>query len=235
MRHARVKGGRGWKGALGIVFFLLVFTQGHAQKQIRGIVIDSATFAPLPMLTSDSKVCFTVQRRMARGNSRSPFSKKIQSRSPLLGTTPKKFAAAELDETAVIRMTEAVRILETVTVMPKDQKALPSLHLAPSGKLMNYGYSGAGVNFAYFSKLEKEKRKLRVGAGRTGSRKKLYGRVCSPDFRDRITEEFKISDDEYYGLLARFNIENGDGLYHLSSEELVVVLTEYYKRNTRRR
>jgi hypothetical protein len=152
-----------------------------------------------------------------------------------VGHYSEEFAAAELDETAVIRMTEAVRILETVTVRPKDQKSLPSLHLAPSGKLMNYGYSGAGVNFAYFSKLEKEKRKLRMVQAEQARVKNYMAVVCSADFRERITEEFKISDDEYYGLLARFNIENGESLYNLSSEELVVVLTEYYKRNTRRR
>jgi hypothetical protein len=237
MRQVRLTERRGLRNAAGVLLFLLVFTSGYAQKHIRGIVIDSATFAPLANVNVRLKSSLYGTTTNNKGEFRITVFKKDTLVFSLVGHYDEEFAAAELDETTVIRMTEAVRILETVTVRPKgeQQKALPALHLAPSGRLMNYGASGAGINLAYFSRLEKEKRKLKAIKAEQERVKNYMAVVCSPDFRDRIMEEYSITDDEYYGLLARFNMESGDSLFNLSAEELVVVLNEYYKRNTRRK
>jgi len=224
------------KKVIGALVFLSIFSSSYAQKQIRGIVIDSATFAPLANVNIRIKNSFLGTVTNAKGEFKISVTRKDTLVFSLVGYFKEEFAADELDETSIIRMTEEVTVLQTVNVSPKDKaKGLRPTHLAPAGNLLNFGNGRPGFNLGYFSKPEREKRKLLAVQAENRRVKNYVAVVCSPEVRERITQEYAISDDEYYGILAQFNLENGDSLYNLTSEELIVVLDDYYKNNVRRR
>jgi hypothetical protein len=223
--------------AFGVVLFLLISLSCYSQKQIHGIVIDSGTFSPLSNVNIKIKHSFIGTATNAKGEFRLNVMPRDTIQLSLVGYYTEDFAVSELETTAIIRMTEEIRMLQTITVVPKgdQQKPVRPLHLAPQGKLMNYGLTGAGINLGYFSKLEKEKRKLALVQAENRRTKSYVAVVCSPEVRERITEQYGISDDDYYGILAQFNLESGNSLYNLTSEELIVVLENYFRRNVRKR
>jgi CarboxypepD_reg-like domain len=212
---------------LTLICFLLVFA-AQAQKTIRGFVIDSASFIPLSYvsvsvkntfrgMSTDSKGAFSVNT--VRGDT-VVFS--------LVGYNELVFSAAELEETVIIRLAEKIKVLQGVTIIGHKEKTVPALHLKPKSNLPNYGPYGAGINLGYFSKIEKEKRKL-VKVKLEQQRVKSYVMVvCSPDVREKICKEFSLTEDQYYQMLAEFNIENQNVNRVYSSEEWITLLRDYY-------
>jgi hypothetical protein len=55
--------------------------------------------------------------------------------------------------------------------------------------------------------------------------------VCSPDVRQRIMEEYAISEEDYYSILIKFNEQSTGSLYDLTPEELIVVFSNFYQRH----
>jgi CarboxypepD_reg-like domain len=216
----------------GLVVFILLSIPAFSQKPIKGIVIDSISFSPLPNVNIQLKHTARGTSTDAKGEFRILVKTTDTLVFSLVGYFPEEFSANELEETTLIRLAEEVRILQTITVIPKADQAKPArtVHLAPHGKLMNYGPNGAGINLAYFGKEQREKRKLNLVMAEKERTKNYVSVVTSPEVRERIIFDYNLSEDEYYQILAGFNIENGDSLYYLSSEELIVVMNEYFKR-----
>ena len=216
---------------LALLFLSLISLGGYSQKLIKGFVIDSASFAPLSYVnikikntsrgtSTDEKGGFTLST--ARGDSL-VFS--------LVGYNSEEFSTAELEETVIIRMAIRVRQLDAITIVGRKEKTVRPIHMVPNSKMPNYGPYGAGVNLAYFSKLEKEKRKLHKVQAEYQRVKNYVAVVCSPEVREKICGEYSLTDDQYYQLLAKFNITNKDARYDLTPEEWITVLRKFYSAN----
>ena len=217
-----------------IILFLILILMvraGYSQKLIKGFVIDSASFAPLSYVnikiknstrgtSTDEKGGFTLHT--LKGDSLA-FS--------LVGYNTEEFSTAELEETVIIRMAIHVKELDAITIIGKKEKPVHALHIAPKSNLANYGPYGAGVNFAYFTKLEKEKRKLHKVQSEYERVKNYVAVVCSPEVRERICDEFSLTEDQYFQLLAKFNMTNKDARYDLTSEEWITVLRDFCSAN----
>jgi hypothetical protein len=225
------------KKIIGTIFFLCVALSAFSQKPIKGIVIDSISFSPLPGVNIQIKNTSRGTSTDGKGEFRLLLKNTDTLIFSLVGYLPEIFAASELEETALIRMAEEIRMLQTITVHPKgdQEKQLPHLRLQPKGNLMNYGPTSAGINLGYFTKEQKEKRKLYKVVQEHERQKNYIAVVTSPEVRERIIYDYNLSEDEYYQILASFNIENGESLYVLSSEELVVVMNSYFKRYSHKR
>jgi len=61
----------------------------------------------------------------------------------------------------------------------------------------------------------------------TNGSKNYVAVVCSPEVRERICEEYSLTDDQYYQLLAKFNMTNKDARYDLTAEEWITVLRNF--------
>jgi len=218
-----------------LLILLLIPFGGYSQKLIKGFVIDSASFAPLAYVnikikntsrgtSTDEKGGFTLST--AKGDSL-VFS--------LVGYNSEEFSTRELEETVIIRMAIRVKELDVITIVGRKEKAVRSLHIAPKSNLANYGPYGAGVNLAYFTKLEKEKRKLHKVQAEYQRVKNYVAVVCSPEVREKICGEYSLTDDQYYQLLAKFNMTNKDARYDLTAEEWITVLRRFYSANVIKR
>jgi hypothetical protein len=113
----------------------------------------------------------------------------------------------------------------------QGQNSSTPVQLRSKSRLMNYGPYGAGFSLSYFSKEEKEKRKLARVVAEQERVKNYLLVVCSPDVRQRIMEEYAISEEDYYSILIKFNEQSTGSLYDLTPEELIVVFSNFYQRH----
>ncbi len=210
-----------------IATLLFLSFEGISQKLVRGFVIDSASFAPLAYVSIHVK-------NTGRGTTtdeKGGFSLQVQKDDSLsfslVGYNPEEFSAAELEETVIIRMAIHVRQLDVITIVGKKEKEVRPTHISSKGGTPTYAPYSAGVNFAYFTKLEREKRKLKQIQAEYLLVRNYVAVVCSPDVRERICAEFSLTEDEYFQLLAKFNQINKDAHYDLTSEEWITVLRQF--------
>jgi hypothetical protein len=218
-----------------LLILVLISFGGYSQKLIKGFVIDSASFAPLAYVNIKVKNTSRGTSTDEKGGFTLPTAKGDSLVFSLVGYNSEEFSAAELEETIIIRMAIRVKELAAITIIGRKEKAVRPIHIAPRSNLANYGPYGAGVNLAYFTKLEKEKRKLHKVQAEYQRVKNYVAVVCSPEVRERICEEYSITEDQYYQLLAKFNITNKDARYDLTAEEWITVLRKFCSANVIKR
>jgi hypothetical protein len=95
--------------------------------------------------------------------------------------------------------------------------------------------SRGGVNFAYFSKLEKEKRKLVAVIAELEQARKYIEIVTDPDFRYGMMSKYRLSEDKYYELLAVFNQTHDTAIHSSNESQILYALYEYFEYATLKR
>jgi len=205
---------------------------GFAQKQILGNVIDSTSLAPIPGVNIHIKNKYKGTATDAKGF----FKITIEATDTLLfsfvGYRMEAFTPEELTgESVVIRLAQQPKLLDMVTIVAKSLQGNSStpVHLKSKAKLMNYSPYGVGFSLSYFSKEEKEKRKLTKIVAEQERVKNYLLVVCSPEIKARIMEEYSITDSDYYDILVKFNEQSTSHLYDLTPEELIVVFSNFYQ------
>ena len=223
------------KKFIALLILSMICFDGYSQKVIKGFVIDSASFAPLAYVNIKIKNTSRGTSTDEKGGFTLSTSKGDSLVFSLVGYNSEEFSTLELEETVIIRMAIRVRELEAITIVGRKEKAVRPIHMVPKSNLANYGPYGAGINLAYFGKLEKEKRKLHKVQAEYQRVKNYVAVVCSPEVRERICEEYSLTDDQYFQLLAKFNITNKDARYDLTAEEWITVLRTFYSNNVIKR
>jgi hypothetical protein len=223
------------KKVLILLILLLISMLGYSQKLIKGFVIDSASFAPLAYVNIKIKNTSRGTSTDEKGGFTLPTAKGDSLVFSLVGYNSEEFSTIELEETIIIRMAIRVKELDAITIIGRKEKTVRPIHMVPKSNLANYGPYGAGINLAYFTKLEKEKRKLHKVQAEYQRVKNYVAVVCSPEVRERICEEYSITDDQYYQVLAKFNMTNKDARYDLTAEEWITVLRNFCSANVIKR
>jgi hypothetical protein len=217
-----------------LILVLAEFT-AIAQKKIIGNVVDSASLAPLPGVNIHIKNKYQGTATDAKGFFKISVLPTDTLIFSYIGYKMEAFTPAELsNESVVVRLTQQPKVLEAVTIMAKSlqgQNSSTPVQLRSKSRLMNYGPYGAGFSLSYFSKEEKEKRKLARVVAEQERVKNYLLVVCSPDVRQRIMEEYAISEEDYYSILIKFNEQSTGSLYDLTPEELIVVFSNFYQRH----
>ncbi len=219
-----------------ISLFILVFAvvrMGNAQKKIVGNVVDSASLAHMAGVNIRLKNTYGGTATDAKGFFKISVSPTDTLVFSFIGYKMEEFAPADLaNESIIVRLTQQPKMLEAVTIMAKSLQGLNSstpVHLGTKSKLMNYSPYGVGFSLSYFSKEEKEKRKLAKVVAEQERVKNYLVVVCSPEIRERFMQEFAINEDEYYKILIKFNEQSTSNLYDLTPEELMVVFSNFYQ------
>jgi hypothetical protein len=204
-----------------------------AQKKIIGNVVDSASLAPIPGVNIHIKNKYQGTATDAKGFFKISVLPTDTLIFSYIGYKMEAFTPAELsNESVVVRLTQQPKVLEAVTIVAKSlqgQNSSTPIQLRSKSKLMNYGPYGAGFSLSYFSKAEKEKRKLARVVAEQERVKNYILVVCSPDVRQRIMEEYAINEEDYYSILIKFNEQSSSSLYDLTPEELIVVFSNFYQ------
>jgi hypothetical protein len=218
------------------VWLLFATTLTYSQKLIKGIVVDSASFTNLPGV--NVKVKGT--NRGTSTNASGIFTI-VATESDTLVFSSVGYRRVQLpvyleDETMLVRMQEESILLKEVIVKDQgfriNQKYVRSPTLS-SAKPLKAGSGlstgGVGVNFAYFSKLEKEKRKL-MKVMADNEKVKIYLEIVNdPDLKAEVMDRFNITETRFYELLAIFNEKNRDITYSANSALILNSLLSFYE------
>ncbi|NOS92353.1 MAG: hypothetical protein HOP30_10560 [Cyclobacteriaceae bacterium] len=213
--------------------------QAFGQKLIRGIVVDSATLNNLPAVNVQVKKT----NRGTSTNLNGVFAIMASETDTLIfsyvGYAKQIVAVNYQDEAMFIRLKEESQLLKEVIIKDLgfrlNQKYTPSATLSTTKPLKAGSTTGVGVNFAYFSKLEKEKRKL-VKVMADNEKIKIYLEIVNdPDLKNEIMERYKITEEKYYDLLSNFNENNKEIMYSSNVGLILNGLLSFFETQTKKK
>jgi hypothetical protein len=209
---------------------LLCFCALAYGQEIRGMVIDSSTFVPLPFVsiqiknqfkgtTSDNKGNFSIQ---ASFNDTLIFS--------LVGYYPVELPLYGY-ETGLITMREKETLLAPITIYNTRLYGNPyeGMFDDENARLKKR------IPF-YFSRARKDK--IRAGNWREESmRVQTYVDVVinSPSTKSDLMKKHNLSEKQYYELLTLFNEKHYQVMYYLTSGELLSLINQFFETNAGRK
>ena len=203
------------------LFFLLLLSLGSfAQTHYRGIVVDSASVSAL----RDVHVKIKNSARGVTTNANGIFSIDALSTDTLIFTNV-GYIYFELpllfEETALfIRLSEQINVLKEITIRASR---LNVSSITRSQRIAPRPMSAAQGIFSpidYFSRWQKEKRKL-LKFIQESDRTLTYLQVVSDqEIREELIEEYDLTESLYYDLLAKFNQQSGAIQYSTNPDEI---------------
>jgi CarboxypepD_reg-like domain len=209
-----------------LLFLLLLFNSiGYSQKLISGIVVDSTSLNILQGVNVKVKG----SNRGAATNESGIFTILVNETDSLIftsiGYSKSTMPVSSQEETLFIRMRESATLLREVTI--NDRKfhlnlkhiESPALKAAKPIKAgdnsmptSGIGFGGS-VNFSYFSKLEKEKRKLQKIMSENEKLRPYLEIINDPGLKAEIMERYTLSEEKFYETLSTYNERNQDVIY----------------------
>jgi hypothetical protein len=219
-----------------LFLLFLSSTLSYSQKIIKGMVVDSVTLNSLQGVNVKIKH----SNRGTSTNANGVFTIVANETDTLLfsiiGYTKAELPIYIEDETMFVRMHEESVLLKEIIVKDQgfhiNQKFAKSPTLTTTKPLKASTSGGIGVNFSYFSKLEKEKRKL-VKIMAENEKVKIYLDVVNdPDLKYEIMERHAITEEKFYELLALYNESHKDVMYSSNSGLILNSLLSYYENAT---
>lgn len=196
---------------------------------IKGIVADSASHRPIPYVnviikhtqrgtTTDQKGYFSLS---ASPNDTAVFS--------FVGYKTLEFPLRDW-EPSVIMMPEEVRVLNPVTVKGAPL-ADPYEHLFDEENIQLKN-SKQSIRF-YYPKDKKERMKIGL-AKKEQVRVKHYVDLLIKDdkVKNDLMKKYRLTEEQYYGILTKFNEKNYAIMYYLTDSELLSLLYRFYENET---
>ncbi len=222
-----------------ILFFLSFAALG--QQSIKGIVVDSVTLNALPGV--HVKVKST--NRGAITNQQGVFFLTVMDTDTLVfssvGYGRYETPVYVEEDVMFVRLAEQPLMLKEIIVRDKrlvlNPKHDPSLKIKTKavpwyGAVPNGG-GGAAVNLDFFSKREREKRKLEKLKAELSSTQVYVEIVTNPDVKQELEDRFSLTDSSYYKILTRFNEKNRNVTHSGDSGEILNALFVFFEINSK--
>jgi hypothetical protein len=212
-----------------IVFGILFSGFAQAQEVIKGILVDSSTFAPLPYVSVQIKNKSRGTNSDQQGNFSILALPQDTLIFSLLGYQRLEYPLLGY-EASVIRLSERATMLKTVII--NDTRAdNPYEGLFDD---QNAALLKRRIPF-YYSKARKEK--IKVGRWKDESlRVQTYVDVVvnNPETKIDLMKKFSLTEDEYYKVLTQFNEKHYTVMYYLTAAELTSFLNRFFENNVGR-
>jgi CarboxypepD_reg-like domain len=219
-----------------IVTLYFSTTLCFSQKLIKGIVVDSATLNNLSGVNVKVKHTNRGTSTNAEGIFTIVATEKDTLAFSFVGYSKVMQRVYLEDETMFVRLKEESLLLKEVIIKDigfhLNQKYTKSPTLTSTKPLKAGSSGGIGVNFAYFSKLEKEKRKL-VKVMADNEKVRIYLSIVNdPDVKSDIMERYTISEEKFYDLLSMYNEKNKQIMYSANSGLILNSLLSFFQNQT---
>ncbi|MBS1682666.1 MAG: carboxypeptidase-like regulatory domain-containing protein [Bacteroidetes bacterium] len=227
-----------------ILFFIVAVVicfSASAQKLLKGIVVDSATLNAVPSASVRIKGANWGTLTDAGG----VFFIKVKPTDTLIFSSVGYFRT-ELpvyvdDEVMFVRLVQDVTLLKEVVVTgrPEAQK-IESPTLKLKNKFMPWGGAvpsggGAAVNLDFFSKREREKRKLEKLKSELSKTQTYVDIVTNPDVKQELMDRFSLSDTTFYKILTHFNEQHIEITHSGSQSYILNSLFSFFEAEVRLR
>ena len=218
-----------------ILLLTMVTSLAFGQVRISGIIVDSMSFKSLPNvhiknkrtqsgLVSDENGFFKISAQ--------PFDTLVFS---AVGYFPLEFPVLTDEEDILIMMAEEVTYLQSVLVTgtmiqsPLIREKRQAVMRKPNPLPLA---SGSGIAFDYFTKAQREKRKL-LKLIEANDRVMVYTHlITDPDFKEGILKRHNLSEEGYYELILKFNVTRIGSVEWKDEEEVVEILESYFCQQT---
>lgn len=217
---------RGSKNIAIALWLIMLASAGYGQDLVRGIVVDSTSFEPLPYVAVQVKNSMRGTTTDVKGNFSIEATELDTLVISILG-----YQRLELPligyEASVIRLAERATVLKPITIdeyrtmmyegMFDDQNAARLKQSIPF----------------YYSKARKDK--IRAARWREESlHVQTYIDVVVNDTTTRasLMKRFALSEREYYDILTKFNEEHYQIMYYLTEAELRSFLNRFFERES---
>lgn len=209
-----------------LLYLVLLFnTTSYSQKLVSGIVVDSASLNILHGV--NVKVKGTT--RGTATNESGIFTVLASETDTLIfsfvGYTKSFLPVSSQEETLFVRMREAATLLKAITINDSkfhlnlkhvESPALKAARPIKAGdtRMPTSGIGfGGSVNFSYFSKLEKEKRKLQKIMVENEKLRPYLEIVNDPGLKAEIMERYNLSEEKFYEQLSTYNERSKEAMY----------------------
>jgi hypothetical protein len=212
------------------LLFILAFAFSlSAQKLFRGMVVDSSS------LTALHHVNITIKgsNRDAFTNASGVFTINASPVDTLvftfLGYAPVELPLFLEEDALFIRMREQIKMLQEITV--KATRLYPNeiINRTKEAPRKMSTYQAFQSPFTYFSKIEKEKRKIYRYIEESNRTQTYVQVITDPVVKEIFTKNYNLSEEEYYALLARFNEHYREISYATDPEDIMEALHSYFE------
>jgi len=201
----------------------------NGQELIKGIVLDSATFEPLPYVNIQIKN----QNRRTTSDTQGNFAL-IANKSDTLvfsfiGYHDLTYPLKDW-EPSIIRMSEKSTVLSPVIIRGTAINPYQGLFDVQNAILQNRKVP--------FFKPKYKKEKIRLGwLIEDNLRAQTYVDllVRNSEKKNQLMRLHRLTENEYYQILGRFNEQNVDVMYFLTKVELETLLNNFFARAARER
>ena len=197
------------------------------------MVVDSLSFESLPNVHVKIK---NKELGVVSGE-RGLFSIKAASFDTLIfsavGYLPYKLPVLFDEEDIIILMSQDVTYLHPVIVEGKpirsplirDKPIPPPATHAPKKMVTDQG-----ISFSYFSREEREKRRLQKLIEANEKIKGYVNVITDPEFKAALLKKYKIQEEEYNRYLLEFNQTQVQQVEGKTEEEVRVILDKFFFR-----
>lgn len=219
-----------------LFLFLLLITLSlnlNAQQSYRGIVVDSVSMNGMSgvyvSVKGSGKATVSNQSGLFTLNA-TPIDTLVFS---YLGYQTVELPLFMEEDALFIRMREQTQMLQEIVIKASrlyPNEILDRTHVAPRKMA---GYQAAQSPFTYFSKTEKEKRKIYRYVEESNKTQTYIQVITDPVVKEIFTKDYELSDEEYYELLASFNQRYRTIQYATNPEDIMEALHAYFGAMTR--
>ncbi|MGC4020507.1 MAG: carboxypeptidase-like regulatory domain-containing protein [Cyclobacteriaceae bacterium] len=224
------------------IALIVLSLDGSAQKLLKGIVVDSTTLNAVP----NASVRIKSTKWGTLTDAGGVFFIKVKPTDTLIfssvGYVRIEIPVTIDDEIMFVRMVQDVILLKEVTILGRPEAAkpqLPSLKLRssslPFSGAMPNGQGGAAVNLDYFSKREREKRKLKQLSLELSRTQTYVEIVTNPEVKQELMDRFSISDTTFYKILTHFNESHREVTHSGSQGTILNSLFSFFEAEVRLR
>jgi hypothetical protein len=213
-----------------LLFFCLASSLSFAQEIFKGIVVDSATFAPLPYVSVQLKGTTRGTTTDAKGNFSLFGTQNDTLLFSLIGYAPLELPLKGY-EASLIRLAERTTMLKAITIHDSRISANPYEGMFDD----RLAALKARIPF-YYSRARKDK----IKAGRWREENAIVQTyvdvvINNPKTKTELMKTYSLSEEAYYAILTKFNEKHYTVMYYLTEAELISLLNRFFESEVAKR
>ena len=214
-----------------LLFLMTSFSLVYAQKKTRVIVVDSATFQPLPAVfvqvknTSRSMIVdptgiFTINTKQ--------IDTLVLSHVGYSNVVLPLFFE---EDAILVRMAEKATLLKEVTVSSRKlypNEINPRKSTPPRTPTLMESLASP---WEYFNKREKEKRRVAKLMQVNDRIRTFIEVVTDPLIKEEFMLQHDVSEETYYNILVKFNQQKFPVIYSNDADAIITALHDFFEVN----
>ena len=208
-----------------IAMLFLISGAAHAQQEIMsGIVVDSATFAPLPYVTVQIKGTYRGTSTDVKGKFSVMATRQDTLIVSFIGYETIEVPLNDWDAN-VIRLADRPTLLKSITIQGEEINPYDGLFDEQDAE---WKKAHKPPPF-YYNKWKKQKVNLsRAKAENAKAQTYVSVVIKNPDTKNDLMKKYNLTETEYYNILTEFNQRNYTIMYYLTAPELLSLLNNFY-------